>query len=68
MPGMDGAQFRDAQRHLPERELAEVPILVISAAENARVLAKQLGAAGLFEKPFDPDRVLAAVEVRVRRR
>ena len=67
MPGMDGWQFREAQRRLPDRELADVPILVISGTQNVRALAQDLGAAGIFEKPFDPDRVLAAVQARVRR-
>ena len=29
-------------------------------------LARTLGAAGLFEKPLDPDRLLKAVQARVR--
>ena len=66
MPEMDGWQFREAQRRLPDRELADVPILVLTGVEHARDLAKNLGAAGIFEKPFDPDRLLAAVHARVR--
>src|SRR6266850_176632 len=61
MPEMDGWQFREAQRRLPDRELADVPILVLTGVQHARDLAKDLGAAGIFEKPFDPDRLLAAV-------
>ena len=67
MPGMDGWQFREAQRRLPDRELADVPILVVSGAQDVRTLAQNLGAAGIFEKPFDPERVLVAVQSRVRR-
>lgn len=67
MPGVDGAQFCEAQRRLQDRELANVPVLVVSGADNARELAKRLGAAGIFEKPLDPDRILVAVQARVRR-
>lgn len=67
MPGVDGAQFRDAQRRLQDHELANIPILVVSGADNASELARTLGAAGLFEKPLDPDRLLTAVQARVRR-
>jgi len=67
MPGMDGAQFRDAQRRLQDHELANVPILVVSGADNAREMAKKLGAAGLFGKPLDPDRILTAVQARIRK-
>ena len=67
MPGMDGAQFRGAQRRLQDHELAKVPIVVISGAGNARELARTLGAAGVFEKSVDPDQILAAVQARVRK-
>jgi len=65
MPGVDGAHFRQAQRRLQDHELANVPILVVSGADNARQLAKNLGAAGIFEKPLDPDRILTAVHARM---
>lgn len=65
MPGVDGAQFRDAQRKLQDHELANIPILVVSGADNASDLARTLEAAGLFEKPLDPDRLPAAVRARV---
>lgn len=68
MPGMDGQQFREAQARLQDRVLAKTPILLISAAENAREMARRLGAAGLFEKPLDFDRLLAVVQMTVRQR
>jgi CheY-like chemotaxis protein len=67
MPGVDGAQFRKAQRRLQDQELANVPILVVSGADHARKMARTLGAAGIFEKPLDPDRLLTAVRARARR-
>lgn len=65
MPGMDGPQFREAQRRLHDHDLANVPILVVSGADNAKQLARNLGAAGIFEKPLDPDRILTAVQARM---
>jgi CheY-like chemotaxis protein len=65
MPGMDGSQFRDAQRRLQDHELASISILIVSAADNAGEMAKTLGAAGIFEKPVDPDRLLRAVQARM---
>jgi CheY-like chemotaxis protein len=65
MPGMDGAQFRQAQRRLQDHELADVPVLVVSGADNLKHLARNLGAAGMFEKPLNPERILAAVQARI---
>lgn len=65
MPGMDGEHFRQAQRRLQDHELANVPILVVSGADNAKQMAQTLGAAGIFEKPLDLDRILTAVQARV---
>jgi CheY-like chemotaxis protein len=67
MPGVDGRHFRGAQRRLHDRELANVPILVVSGADKAKQMAKNLGAAGIFEKPLDPDRILTAVQARMSR-
>jgi CheY-like chemotaxis protein len=33
MPGMDGAQFREAQRRLQDHELADVPVLVVGCRQ-----------------------------------
>src|SRR5712691_1057150 len=46
-------------------ELVNAPVLVVSGADNAGEMAKKFGAAGLFETPLDPDRILAAVQTRV---
>ncbi|HTP50913.1 MAG TPA: response regulator [Anaeromyxobacteraceae bacterium] len=59
MPRMDGWQFAKAFR---ERHGASCPIVVVTAAENARRRAEEVGAAGFLEKPFDIDEVLREVE------
>jgi DNA-binding response OmpR family regulator len=62
MPQLDGWAFARAVR---ERGLA-LPILVMTAAENARRWAEEIGADGYLAKPFELDELLLAVE-RVRR-
>jgi CheY-like chemotaxis protein len=58
MPGIDGW---DVARTLRARGLA-APILVMTAAQDARRWAEQLGADGYLAKPFDLNDLLTAVE------
>ena len=58
MPVMDGWSFA---RELHQRDL-DVPILVVTAAQNARVWANEIDAAGYLAKPFDLLDLLDAVE------
>jgi CheY-like chemotaxis protein len=62
MPQLDGWGFARAAR---ERGLA-LRIVVMTAAENARRWAEEIGADGYVAKPFELDELLRAVE-RVRR-
>ena len=66
MPRMNGVQFRTAQRQLPDRRLANVPVVVVSAVHDAPRYKSTLNAADVLMKPFDPDRLLRAVESHVR--
>lgn len=65
MPLMDGWQFRAEQRYLPDPALAAVPVLLMSAAEDAAAHALFLGAVGVIAKPFDPDDLLEAVSAAI---
>jgi CheY-like chemotaxis protein len=58
MPVLNGWEVARALR---ERDLA-LPILVMTAARDAREWAEQIGAAGYLAKPFDLDDLLDAVE------
>ena len=49
MPGMDGFAFRAAQ--LADTALAEIPVIVCSAAYDAGPAAQRLHAAGFLSKP-----------------
>jgi CheY-like chemotaxis protein len=62
MPRMDGWQFA---RSFRERHGLDCPIVVVTAAEDARRRAAEVGASGFLEKPFDLDDVLREVERHV---
>jgi CheY-like chemotaxis protein len=58
MPVMDGWGF---MREIRARGLT-LPILVMTAAQDARSWAEEVRAAGYLPKPFDMDELLAAIE------
>jgi len=58
MPGLNGWDVASA---LQQRGIV-VPILVMTAAQDARRWAEQIGAGGYLAKPFDLDDLLAAIE------
>lgn len=58
MPVLDGWGFA---RVLKERGI-KLPILVMTAAQDARGWAQEIGAAGFIAKPFDLTDLLSAVE------
>ncbi len=57
MPGMNGWEFAREFRALYGRSC---PIVVVTAAEDARARAKEIDADGWLAKPFDLEDVLAA--------
>ena len=60
LPEMNGFTFVGQLRQLG---LEQVPFVVITASQRAGLWesAQELGAAGYFEKPYDPARLMAAV-------
>ena len=58
MPVMNGWQFASA---ISERGVS-VPILVMTAAREARSRAEEIGAIGYIGKPFDVDQFVDAVQ------
>ncbi|MHB1132876.1 MAG: response regulator [Chloroflexota bacterium] len=58
MPVMDGSEF--AQRFRAAHDDA-VPIVVLTAAADARKRAEEVGAQGWLGKPFSLDSLIAAV-------
>jgi CheY-like chemotaxis protein len=67
MPVMDGWQFRCAQRYLPEKNRAAVPVLLMTGEDDAPGHANALHAVGVITKPFDPDDLLDAVSAAIQR-
>jgi CheY-like chemotaxis protein len=61
MPVMDGWRFREEQRRLADPELANVPILILSALPDVDVQARALGAVGVIRKPVNLQHMLAVV-------
>ncbi len=59
MPGMNGWDFA---REFRARHGRACPIVVVTAAENARQRAEEIGADAWLAKPFDIDEVLALVD------
>jgi DNA-binding response OmpR family regulator len=64
MPGMDGWEFA---REFRTRHGRAAPIVVVTAAEDARARAQEIDADGWLAKPFDLDDVLAIAERHARR-
>jgi len=60
MPIMNGWQFSAAQRKDPS--LAEIPVVIISAATNVLQSAAAMGAAAFLRKPFAIQDLLSIVD------
>jgi CheY-like chemotaxis protein len=59
MPIMNGWEF--AREYQTRYGGGAAPIVVVTAAEDARARAEEIGADGWLEKPFDIDEVLRMV-------
>jgi DNA-binding response OmpR family regulator len=67
MPGGDGFQLAETFHKMPETK--GTPIIFITASKNPQLLQKvtNLGAVGLFEKPFDTEKLLYSIERELKR-
>ena len=59
MPVMDGVEFR--RRQLQDPELADIPVVVVSAAADVEDRLGALGATGLLEKPLQIEQLFEVV-------
>jgi CheY-like chemotaxis protein len=66
MPVMDGAELRRHQQGMPA--VSSVPFILVSAAQNAERIARDLGIADVVPKPFDAERLLAILAAHCHRR
>lgn len=62
MPIMDGWTFRKEQLDLADKELASVPVIVLSALTDCQEHGRKLGAADVIPKPVDMDRMVRVVQ------
>jgi CheY-like chemotaxis protein len=60
MPDMNGWEFRDEQRTIPG--LAEIPVIVMTAAADPPEHLAPLAPAAIVPKPFDLDALLETVQ------
>jgi DNA-binding response OmpR family regulator len=62
MPGGNGFQLAETFLRMPETN--GTPIMFITASKNPELVQKvtELGAIGLFEKPFDIEKLLSAID------
>jgi twitching motility two-component system response regulator PilH len=67
MPGGNGLQLAETFQRIPET--TGTPIIFITASKSPGLLQKvmELGAIGLFEKPFDTDKLLSAIDSKFNR-
>ncbi|MEZ5988315.1 MAG: response regulator [Planctomycetota bacterium] len=65
MPGIDG--WETLTRLKRESETSEIPVIIFTAREHARGHQKSsdMGAAGYFRKPFEPDELIELVEKHI---
>jgi two-component system response regulator MprA len=66
MPELDGWGFRREQRR--SADLADIPVIVLTAYGPSRESAAELQAAGLLKKPVGLDDLLGAIEIVLRDR
>ena len=64
MPVMDGRAFA---REFQARHHHPVPIIVMTAAADARMRAQEIGATGWIGKPFDLDELIETIGRHVNR-
>jgi CheY-like chemotaxis protein len=64
MPGMDGWEFA---REFHTKYDHRVPIVVLTAAENARQRAQEIDAEGYLGKPFEIDDLVKVVQEHLAR-
>lgn len=60
MPGMDGWEFRAAQ--LADPDLADIPVVMLTAATQHGARASELGIRHLLRKPVDIDRLMDVIQ------
>jgi len=66
MPNMTGISMVSKIRRLPGYEYIPIIMLTTESSEFKKEKAKKIGATGWLQKPFDPDRLMKAVNKLVK--
>jgi two-component system, chemotaxis family, chemotaxis protein CheY len=61
MPGLDGAEFVERVRHHPRYKAVPILVLTCGADAEEKERAKAAGATGWIVKPFDTEKLTAAI-------
>jgi two-component system, chemotaxis family, chemotaxis protein CheY len=61
MPELDGLSLVRELRTLPQYQFKPILLLTTESAPEKKKMAKAAGATGWLIKPFDPDKLLAAI-------
>jgi two-component system chemotaxis response regulator CheY len=61
MPVMDGIAMTKAIRQLPSHRTTPILLLTTETADSRKQAAREAGATGWLQKPFDPSSLLAVV-------
>ena len=61
MPGMNGIEFIREVRKLPNYRFMPILFLTTESQQSKKLEAKAAGATGWIVKPFDPERLVAAI-------
>ncbi len=62
MPNMNGLEFIEEARKMPEGQTVPILLLTTETAQALKDRAKQVKATGWLTKPFDPDQILGLVD------
>ena len=67
LPGGNGFQLAETLLRMPETN--GTPVIFITASKSPELMQKvtELGAIGLFEKPFDTEKLLGSIESKFNR-
>jgi CheY-like chemotaxis protein len=67
MPVMDGWAFRAEQKRLADERLSEIPVVLLTAEDDAAHHAARLQAVGVLRKPFDLGALVNAIRTAISR-
>jgi DNA-binding response OmpR family regulator len=68
MPEIDGAEMLQRLRADPDPEIAQIPVIMITAQEDSEVLCLKAGADDFVKKPINLEVLRARIETQLRLR